>query len=403
MSSVVPLAVWVGERKVGLLRCDGEHVFAYRPEAPPPDAVSLTMPVRLKSWQSRDLHPVFQMNLPEGALLSAIRNAVAKVAGTDDVTLLRITGGHSIGRNRFSLEDDDAPGLSSEPESLAGILKYPDAAELFNELLARHALRSGVSGVQPKVLLSATERATAVSSDFIVKSWGTEFPHLAANEFLCMKAAKRAGLPTPEFHLSDNGGLFVMKRFDMAADGSPCGFEDLCVLQALGTEGKYEGSYERAAKCLTDFVSPEHRTEAVERFFAALLLSVIVRNGDAHLKNFGVLYDDAKGPVRMAPIYDVVTTTAYLRNDVPALTLAGRKIWWPRETLESFAVVRLSIPPAKVREIFDRVCQSVAETKPSIARYGKAHPAFSEVGARMAAAWKTGLTEMAGRARNSRG
>ena len=43
-----------------------------------PDAqVSLTMPVRLESWVSRDLHPVFQMNLPEGALLETIRRSLA--------------------------------------------------------------------------------------------------------------------------------------------------------------------------------------------------------------------------------------------------------------------------------------------------------------------------------------
>ena len=69
--------------------------------------VSLTMPVRLESWVSRDLHPIFQMNLPEGALLEAIRRAIAKVVGEDDLSILRVTGGNQVGRNRLSLPGDD--------------------------------------------------------------------------------------------------------------------------------------------------------------------------------------------------------------------------------------------------------------------------------------------------------
>jgi hypothetical protein len=61
---------------------------------------------------------------------------------------------------------------------------------------------------------------------------------LAANEFFCMSTAKRAGLRTPEFFMSDNGGLFIMKRFDIGNDGLPLGFDDLCSLQALGTAQK---------------------------------------------------------------------------------------------------------------------------------------------------------------------
>ena len=334
------------------------------------------------------------MNLPEGALLIAVRNAIAKVAGTDDLTILRIVGGNTIGRNRFSRPEDDAPVFPSEPESLEEILSFPDALELFNELIARYALRSGVSGIQPKVLLPAAERATAVSSNFIVKSWGADFPQLGANEFFCMTAARKAGLATPEFHLSENGGLFVIKRFDTDADGTSRGFEDFCSLQGLGTDGKYSGSYEKAAKTIDAFVSPEHRIEARERFFGALVLSTATRNGDAHLKNFGVLYDNAKGSARLAPVYDIVTTTAYIKSDIPALTIEGRKIWWPRKTLEKFAVTHLSITPANAREIINRVVDAVEGTREALRRHIADHPAFAPVGNEMLAAWRTGVDEL---------
>lgn len=87
--------------------------------------VSLTMPVRLESWVSRDFHPIFQMNLPEEALLDAIRRAITKLAGEGDLTILRVTGGNQIGRNRFSLPDDTGPGVIESPESIDAPLSYP--------------------------------------------------------------------------------------------------------------------------------------------------------------------------------------------------------------------------------------------------------------------------------------
>lgn len=52
-----------------------------------------------------------------------------------------------------------------------------------------------------------------------------------------------------------------------------------------------------------------HQEAALEAFFGQLALSILVRNGDAHLKNFGVLYDDDSR--WLAPVFDVVTTTIY--------------------------------------------------------------------------------------------
>jgi len=352
------------------------------------------MPVRLESWSSRDLHPIFQMNLPEGALLEAIRRAIAKLAGSDDLAILRVTGGNQVGRNRFSLPEDLAPGVVETSESLDELLSYPDTAELFHEMVSRYALRSGVSGVQPKVLLDATERGTAAMGSYIVKSWGAEYPQLAANEFFCMTAARRAGIPVPEFHLSDNGGLFVMKRFDITEEGEPAGFEDMCTLQALGTAQKYSSTYERVAKSIKDFVSGEFLQIAREQFFASLALSVMVRNGDAHLKNFAVLYERPGAPVHLAPAYDIVTTTAYLQNDVPALSLAGTKKWWSRKMLEKFAVVHLALSVGKAGQILEEVADAVADTRGSLSAYIDDNPEFAEVGGRMLAAWESGIAQI---------
>jgi len=176
--------------------------------------------------------------------------------------------------------------------------------------------------------------------------------------------------------------------------GHSIGFEDMCCLQALGTQQKYNSSYEKVAKSIRDFVSPEFRQQARDQFFATLVLSNIVRNGDAHLKNFGVLYDQPGATVRLSPVYDVVTTTAYISKDVPALTLAGTKKWWSVKMLEQFAVVHLSLTIGKAGQIVDEVATAVTDTRAMLSAYTKDHPDFSMVGDKMLAAWESGLASV---------
>jgi serine/threonine-protein kinase HipA len=387
------LAVWAAGIRSGLLAREhpDAYTFGYHPDFDVSAQVSLTMPLRHQSWVSRDLHPIFQMNLPEGALLEVIRRAISKLIGEDDLSILRVTGGNQVGRNRFSLPGDKSPRVVETPESLDELLTYPDTEGLFRELVEKHALHSGISGVQPKVMLDAMERATMASAGFIIKSWGAEYPSLAANEYFCMTAVRLAGLPTPEFFLSENGRLLITRRFDLTPEGSPIGFEDMCSLQAVGTARKYASSYERIARSIKDFVSGEHLLAARKQFFATLVLSVILRNGDAHLKNFGVLYDSPSSPVTLAPVYDVVTTTAYLKNDVPALSMAGMKKWWPRKTLERFAVTHLSLPAATIADTFSRAADAVSDAKKTIPAYIKDHPEFRSIGESMIAEWDKGM------------
>jgi serine/threonine-protein kinase HipA len=397
MAEPAELAVWAANSRAGLLVREKlrHYVFGYDPSSVRDQAVSLTMPVRRESWVTPELHPVFQMNLPEGALLESIRRVIAKLVGDDDLSILRVTGGNQIGRNRFSLPGADSPGVAETPESLEELLSFPDTQELFSELVSRYALHSGISGVQPKVMLDATQRGTLAVAGYIVKSWGSDYPQLAANEFFCMTAARLAGLPVPEFHLSENGGLFVMRRFDLPSDGGPAwGFEDMCTLQGLGTARKYSGSYERVARSIRDFVSGEHLIPAREQFFAMLILSVVLRNGDAHLKNFGVLYRSPMETVTLAPVYDVVTTAVYLPQDVPALSLAGTKKWWSRRMLEQFAVAHLTLPPAAIARIIEQVLEGVVAARGMIPAYCRDHPEFAVIGERMMAVWDDGVRGM---------
>jgi serine/threonine-protein kinase HipA len=148
--------VWTDAAEAGLLDRHGERssTFAYLPGAPPAHAVSVTMPSRLESWSVPfGLLPVFEMNLPEGALRERLRLAFAKATGTfDEFDLLSIVGRSQIGRIRYTGDKErlheDVPF-----QSVDEILERGRGGDLFRYLLEKFASFSGISGVQPKILV----------------------------------------------------------------------------------------------------------------------------------------------------------------------------------------------------------------------------------------------------------
>ena len=357
------LAVATPQGRSGVLAHErDDYFFGYDADASRSAEISLLMPRRAEQYASRELHPIFQMNLPEGHVLERLRARVAKASVVDPMLLLALTGqAASIGRVHVApppavqaLLDAQA---ASRGERLHEILAWDGAESLFEQLAQRYLLRTGVSGVQPKLLVPermespAVAKAMLATSDLIVKSGGSDYPGLAVNEFVCMSIARRAGIPTPEFFLSANRELFVMRRFDHRPDGGARGFEDLCVLMGKGAARKYEGSYEQVARFVALFCAPQHVLLALAQLFDQVALSCILGNGDAHLKNFGVLYDDpTQDDVALAPAYDIVNTTSYIPDDSLALTLGGSKsLFASRVHLIDFA------PHCRVRHPRERI------------------------------------------------
>ena len=356
------LKVYINKSHSGnLVFEDEKYVFNYLDIAK--DVVSLTMPIRSSSWDSKKLHPIFQMNLPEGALKEAIINHFAKIQTMDDMNLLKLIGPYMLGRVKFEKLIDNKENLQLD-EILSNTTQ-----NLFNELMQRFAIRSGVSGVQPKLLLKAHNKTTMKFEYFIVKSWEQEYPNLALNEYFCMRAVQNANLPTPEFYLSDDLKMFIMKRFDIEDDGSYLGFEDMCVLTARATQEKYNGSYEECARVIKDVVAAQKRKESLNIFFTALVMNHVLQNGDGHLKNYGVLYKNDFDDSYLAPIYDVITTTIYIKNDIPALRLSDGKLWWKEKTYKNFAKQSCGLSNKEYDTILDNCKNAIAQTKKEILEY----------------------------------
>ncbi len=344
------------------------------------------------------LHPVFQMNLPEGSLRAKLDAHFAKaVAGYDEMKLLGILGSSQIGRLRFSQFDQSLPPVEDVPfQSIREILSFQGSEDLFRALVEKFGRYSGISGMQPKVLIRGEEperigdRYTHRGATHIVKAWESDFPFLAANELCCLSAARRAGLAVPCTEMSEDGHFLVVTRFDLTPGGVYLGFEDMCSLCGLPPAAKYERSYEDVAEKFSVYLSGDSLAAGMDAYFRMVVLSIALRNGDAHLKNFGVVFDTLDD-IRIAPAFDVITTTVYEPRDTMALSLNGTKAWPGRETVRQFGVESCGLVSEAADHIIDEVAAAVRDTIPELEEYAGT-PALSEKGARLLqTAWETGI------------
>lgn len=336
--------------------------------------VGLLMPPSNLTWKDGDLFPVMDQNLPEGDLFNRLRQHFPKQAMTA-MRLLAMIGKNGIGRLGFTVPDGPPP-LGAAPISRETLLNTPFSEQLFDDLVAAYLSTGiGVAGMQPKIMVP--DRATVPIPNLIVKTAGEIYPGLAANEYLCMKAATRAGIETAQVELSHDGQMLLVDRFDLGSAGERYGFEDVASLMGLRvrdtlSERKYHGSYQKIAELLGMITGSR---EDLQRFFEQLAFSVMVGNGDAHLKNFGVLYQGVADNIRLSPMFDVVTTRIYryqrspggpeLQDNTLALRLfsgkSGRSKAYPLpEELIHFGRKICLVP--KPSEVLERIAQGMVET-----------------------------------------
>ena len=346
--------VVVGE----LVREKDELIFTYERQRAE-DFVSLSMQVRRKPFVHKRLHPIFEMHLPEGYLLSVVKKHFAKLTRLDDFGLLSIMTPSIKGRLSYQTKQNS----KTSPLALDDLL-YPQNENLFEELVHRFALSSALSGVQPKVLVSTTNKATLKIDDYIVKSWGEDYKELALNEYYCMRVVKNANIKVSEFFVSSDERLFIMKRFDRTSENY-IGFEDMCVLQGKQRDDKYESSCEQVVKTIKSLVSSAHKKASLLDFFKMMFINYRVQNGDAHLKNFGLIYSSVDD-IQLAPAYDVVSTTAYIASDIPALLMLGSKKWWSPKYLARFGIEVCELTQKEVTHAIEECEQSLLGVREEI-------------------------------------
>ena len=326
---------------------DGRNVLTfadeYKSDASRPTFSLITHPrfpraekLIAEPWsRNHKLHPTLSNLLPEGSLRELIAQGL-KVHVDNEFYL-------------FSYLGEDLPGAlvaePMEPEEVpAHLLSAHSQAKAVKFEKAARESKFSLAGVQMKFSMKQQDGRYNLSKgdvlgDWIVKTPSTKHKDVPLNEFTAMSLASMAGVDVPEIklvqldkldnlppiNLPDEKLALAIKRFDRN-DDQRIHMEDFAQVLVKYPHEKYNSaSYEQIGKILYNF-SGDGLADT-QQFARRLLVNILLANGDAHLKNWSLLYSDKVTP-RLSPAYDIVTTSVYIENERQyALNLGKTKEW----------------------------------------------------------------------------
>ncbi len=219
------------------------------------------------------------------------------------------------------------------------------------------------------------------NEEWIVKPPHPIHPNVPANEYTMMRLAAAAGIQTPEvklvklddIDLSGLGGFsiphsetwaYAVKRYDRTAAGRVHA-EDFAQVFNVYADQEYKATnYDTIGRLIFDLFP--NRFEQLAEFIRRLVVNILIGNGDAHLKNWSVIYYDKATP-RLSPVYDLVSTIHYVPNDSLALNLGGEKRFQSMdETHFDRLARRMEAPPKYVLEIVKETVATAQKAWPGI-------------------------------------
>ena len=221
------------------------------------------------------------------------------------------------------------------------------------------------------------------SDEWIVKPPHPTHPNVPANEYTMMLLAAAAGIHTPEVKLVqlddiDLAGLvglsipqwetlaYAIKRYDRTAEGR-VHVEDFAQVFNVYADEEYKATNYDTVGRLIFYLFP-NRFEQLAEFIRRLVVNILIGNGDAHLKNWSVIYTDKVTP-RLSPAYDLVSTNHYVQNDSLALNLGGEKRFeLINESHFDRLARRMEAPPKFVLDIVKATVTTARKEWPGIIR-----------------------------------
>jgi len=284
------------------------------------------------------LHPVLSNLLPEGAL----RELIAQGLKVHPENEFRI----------FSCLAQDLPGAliatPMEPDAVPeGVLTASGRlGQAVKVITNQQAHKFSLAGVQMKFSMKERDgrynlaQGNGELGDWIIKIPSTNHRDVPLNEFTAMHLAAMVGVDIPviklvemsrldnlpSIKLPDEKFAFAIKRFDRDAN-TRIHMEDFAQVLVKYPHEKYNSAnYEQIGRILYQY-SGDGLADA-QQFARRLLVNILLANGDAHLKNWSLIYQDKTTP-RLSPAYDIVTTNVYMQNEREyALNLGKTREWY---------------------------------------------------------------------------
>ena len=282
------------------------------------------------------LHPILSNLLPEGSLRELIAQGL-KTHVDNEFHILSYLGMDLPGALVAEpMEPEDVPVHLFSSHGQVKAVKFDKLSQENKFSLAGVQMKFSMKEKDGRYNLSKDN----VLGDWIVKTPSSKHKEVPTNEFTAMTLASLIGVDIPEIklveidqldnlpqiNLPDEKLAFAIKRFDRR-DDQRIHMEDFAQVLVKYPHEKYSsGNYEQIAKILYQF-SGDGLNDA-QQLARRLLANILLANGDAHLKNWSLLYSDQVTP-KLSPAYDIVTTSVYIENEQHfALNLAKTKAWY---------------------------------------------------------------------------
>jgi len=282
------------------------------------------------------LHPILSNLLPEGSLRELLTQGL-KTHPDNEFQL-------------FSYLGQDLPGaLIAAPMS-------PD--EVPHHLFAKYggikaveietpnsANKFSLAGVQMKFSMKEMDGRYQISrsgelGDWIIKTPSIKHKNVPLNEYTSMVLAQLADINIPDVKLIELAKLdnlppinlpeekyaFAIRRFDRA-DTQRIHMEDFAQVLIKYPREKYNSAnYEQIGKIIYQYTGDGLAN--AQQLAKRLLVNILLANGDAHLKNWSLLYKDQITP-ELSPAYDILTTRVYMGDEKEyALNMGKTKKWY---------------------------------------------------------------------------
>lgn len=319
--------VWLNDERVGTLNQRGDYTWFVLSEEylldPDRSVLGLIFEQDLTARHASALRlpPWFSNLLPEGRLREWIA-ADRHVSVEREMELLAQVGHDLPGAVRVTLEDGPLeqgwhPG-SATADPYAGKGGRADGrAPGWRFSLAGISLKFSMLRKDDRLTLPAYGEG----GDWIVKLPDRAYRNVPLNEYAMMSLADEAGIEVPERLLVHRDQLdalppnvwsgeeefaYAVRRFDRDDQRRRIHTEDFAQVRNIYPDEKYHGNFDT----LASLIYRRRDIDSLCEFARRMAFNVLITNGDAHLKNWSLIYRDRRVP-RLAPAYDLVSTGVY--------------------------------------------------------------------------------------------
>jgi serine/threonine-protein kinase HipA len=291
-----------------------------------------------ETWNRQHrLHPIFSNLLPEGAMRQWFAQQL-KIHPDNEFPMFAQLGKDLPGALIANvMKPDDVPAYVLQQQTKITPIEFS---------IVEKQQQFSLAGEQMKFSMKKQDGRYQINQQgelgsWIIKTPSTRHKFVPLNEYTAMTLAGAVGVEIPDIrlvpmenldnlppiNLPDETLAYAIRRFDRSSNNERIHTEDFAQVFFKYPHDKYQATnYEQIAKILYQYSG--NQLDNVQQLARRLLVNILLANGDAHLKNWSLIYRNGITP-ELSPAYDILTTRLYIKNETDiALNLGDSKSWY---------------------------------------------------------------------------